>query len=366
MTNDKYKFIEKTHRHSLSFINKEITPQKEYNFKDVAMTHSKFYNCTIKNIDFSKAAVTGSLFEKCEFIDCNFDEADFEFCDFRSCKISTKEIKNCSFNNSNCIETTFSNIHFDSCTLTGTYFDHAHITNVDITFSTLEGACFSKCIFKDLDWRYLNLEYVEFIEPHMDNVVLPFSQIPYMFGVLQYLVQTTETVTISNDTSTISVDEYFNYGIPFLLKRYEEDRICFPMSNIYLFGRDTDYNRAFEYLSEEVSTLSMRRDFRGIKFCCKLISMSQRFSKRHLNQIYKNITNVDISIDPNSAEMKSFTRNIGEIRSILYRREKTPSLLIRIQTNIEIEYSMRFANLMKQFQNIAKPNHTDKLHTTRL
>ena len=358
-----HKFTNGAHRHSLVYENKKMTPEI-YCFTGDVMTHSRFYNCIIENIKFDKAAVTGSIFEKCKFIDCNFNDADFEFCEFRDCHINIKEINNCSFNNSDYIYTTFENILFNGCTFTGTYFDHSTLTNIQIEYSTLEGASFFKSIFRDLDWRYLNLEYVEFIEPSMDNVVFPFFQIPYMFGMLQYLSDTTDSIRISDNTNDMSIDEYFEIGIPHLIEIYKKNYLYFPMSNIYLHGRDTDYNNAYEALSREVSSLSMTRDFRGIKFCCKLLSMCENIDYNQLNKIYKRIIDIDVSLKPNSAEMKSFTRHIGEIRSILYKRQKNPFLKIIMKTNIRIEHKDHFANLMNQFQNLAKPGNTDQIKTT--
>ena len=235
--NDDYKFRNCAYNHSLVYIDETLTPEN-YIFAGDSITHSRFHNCVIKNVDFNKAAVTGSIFEECRFVSCNFNDADFEFCEFRSCHMSSMEINNCSFNNSDYINTEFENISYVGCTLTGTYFDHSTLTNIQIRYSTLEGACFFKSDFYELDWRKLNLEYVEFVEPRMTNVVFPFLQIPYMFGMLQYLSNTTDSVSIYDNTTDMSINEYFETGIPQLLEFYKENNLNFPISNIYMFGRE--------------------------------------------------------------------------------------------------------------------------------
>lgn len=354
----------KTRQHSLSYSNQVFNSKNVINFKNVSLTHSRFTNCSFENITFKRAAVTGSVFNCCSFINCNLDDADFEFCEFRNSDINIKGISGCSFNNSNFIDTRFESIVFTGCTFTGAYLENCKINQVNIEYSTLEGAQFSECQFLDIDWRNLNLEFVEFINPYMNNVVLPFAQIPYMFGILEYLRTTTDDVRIANRTKTISANEYMEEGIYSLLNEYEKKQLYFPMSNIYIFGMNTDYNKAFDLLSKEVSGLAAVRDFRGIKFCCKLISNSNMFDRNHLNKIYKYITDADISIEPNSAEMKSFTRNIGEIRSILFKRSSLPTMTMRFKTNIGIEYSLRFSNLIHQFQKISKPEHTNRVNST--
>ena len=359
-----YNFNSTYRKSSISFIGELFDDSNKDTFKNASLSHSRFYNCTFHKTNFSKAAVTGSIFESCIFVNCNFDDADFEFCEFRNCKIKYKSIKGCSFNNSNFISTSLSKLRLFSCTFTGAFIEDTLIDTVDLSYSTLEGACFSKCNFKNLNWRNLNLEYVEFIDPKMNKVVLPFHQIPYMFGILQYLSCTQDFVEISNNNANISIQEFFDFGIPFLIADYEEKELFFPLSNIYMFGKNKDYNKALDYLSREVAGLAMVRDYRSIKFCCKLISMSHQFSKQKLNMIYKSIASTDISIKKDSAEMKSYSRNIGEIRSILFRKNDRPNLTIRIKTNVKIEHGLRLANLLHQFQSIAKPNNTDLLYTS--
>ena len=351
-------------KQALSYTGEIFNDIGKTDFTNISLTHSRFHNCIFENISFERAAATGSIFEDCKFINCNFKDADMEFCELRHCEITIPAVYGCSFNNSNFIDTNFKDTNFIGCTFTGAFIESSHINNVKIEYSTLEGTCFTNCTFNNLDWRELNLEYSEFVNPKMDNVVLPFFQIPYIFGILAYISNTRDNVRISNDRTDISLDEYFSQGIPFLIKDYRASKQFFPLSNICLYGRTVDYNKAFEYLAMHVSELSMIRDFRGIKFCCKLISMCPMVEEKHLNKLYKIITNADVSINPNSAEMKSFARNIGEIRSMLFSRKKEPGLNIKLGTNIGIEYSLRFSNLINQFQSIAKPNHTDRIQTS--
>lgn len=360
----KYEFASDKHRQSLNYSTLELSEANGNNFENISLTHSRFRNCVFNKVNFKRAAVTGSIFEECKFNECNFDDADLEFCEFRSCEINIQKIDGCSFNNSNLIKTNLENIVLISCTFTGAFFDDSKFKSVKIQFCSLEGACFNECKFTDLDWRELNLEYTIFEKPQMENVVLPFFQIPYIFGILDYISKTSNTVYISNKADNLSADEYFTYGIPFLINEYRSKKLFFPLSNIYLNGRNRDYNKALECLANEVSMLSMVRDYRNIKFCCKLISQCPMIDKSQLNKIYKIIVDTDVSFDQNSAEMKSFARNIGEIRSILFSRKKEPGLTIKILANIGVEKNLRFANLLNQFQELAKPNHTNKIQAS--
>lgn len=366
MSKKQHHFNSDTRKHAISYHDKIFEPKK-YNFKVTSLTHSRFRNCVFSKIDFEEAAVTGSLFENCKFSYCNFKDADLEFCDFIGCEFCIDVTDGASFNNSNFINTMLSGRELKNCTFTGTYFYNSTIEKINLEFSTLEGACFKNCIFRNVDWRRLNLEYIEVINPKTENTVFPFHQIPFMFGMLHYLATTNDNVKLAygkNDVNLIDKNEYLEEGISFLINEYEKQNIFFPLCNIYLFGPNTDYNKAFIYLSQEITNLSALRDFRRIKFCCKLISDSQIFDRSKLNRLYGIITGIDQSLDEDSPEMKSFTRNIGEIRRILYHKKKKHQMSVRLKANIEIEYSMRFANLVHQLQRIAKPSHSNKVYTT--
>lgn len=356
----KKKSYGRDYRHALSQTGKDFYPN-DNNFKDSALNRSRFYNCSFNKISFYRAAVTGSVFENCKFIDCNLDFADFEFCDFSDCKIEIRQVQDCSFNNSNFTKCSIQNSKFGKCTFTNCFFDEVTLDKVDINFSTLESACFSKCTFENIDWRNLNLEFVEFINPHMTNVVLPSEQIPFMFGMLNYLDNTNDDVKISANNSIVSVNDYFKNEIPKLVNDFEKRGINLPISNICFFGRDKDYDKGLDFLIHEVNECAFCKDYRGIKFCCKLLSMGE-IDERYLNKIYKYITSMGDSLEPQSTEMKNFSRNIGEIRNMLYSKRKLKFLLIRLKSNIGIESSERFANLINIFQNLAKPSHTEMLN----
>lgn len=358
---DKNENLGRDYRHALSYVQKDFNADDEISFQASALNRSRFYNCSFSNISFKRAAVTGSIFEKCRFNNCDLDYADFEFCDFSDCEIEIPRVIDCSFNNSNFIKTNFRNSEFKQCTFTNSFFEESKLDKVNITFSTLESACFFKCQFENIDWRNLNLEYVEFVNPHMNNVILPSIQIPFMFGILNYLSETTENVKISTHGTIVTIDHFFDVEIPNLIEDFEKRKIYLPISNICLFGRDKDKDKGLDYLGREVTDCSFNKDYRGIKFCCKLISMCD-IDKRYLNSIYKSIANIGTSLEPQSTEMKNFSRNIGEIRNILFTKKHANNLFIRLKSNIGIEESERFANLIYRFQNIAKPFHSEMLN----
>lgn len=329
-----------TRKHAISYNNKTFNKNEE-NFENTSLTYSKFYNCIFEGINFYNAAVTGSVFENCTFKNCNLDDADLEYCEFRKCSFNSKEINNASFNNSNFVESNISNISFRGCTFTGTYWEQSIFLKIKILFSTLEGACFSNCSFKNLDLRNLNLEYVEFISPKMNKVILPIFQIPYIFGLLSYFSITKDDVKVATDKEVYNLDTYFDSCLPIIFEDYEKKKLFFPMSNVLIFGKKKDLEKAKVVLMDGIMKLAMDRDYRGIKFCCKLMASSNLFKKRELDSLYKAITNIGATFKTNSAEMKSYFRHIGEIKSILYKKNKIPRLIAKFSTNFGIESTIK-------------------------
>lgn len=333
----------------------------ETNYKDDRITHSNFKNYVFNYTNFHRAAVTGSVFENCKFINCNFNDADFEFCEFVNCDFNIKEIANCSFNNSNFICSKINNVCFVGCTFTNTFFTKTHFNSVSIQFSTLEGACFHECSFSNLDWRDLNLEYTEFIDPIMQNVALPFWQIPYMFGMLDYIASTEDDISFYYNNHKMNLKEFKENGINTLIEECDNHPTKFPKINMLLFYKHDD-DQAFGFLIDELLQLKSLRDYRGIKHCCKLIALSQRFTEKQLNQFYNSIISLDASLDPLSPQMKSFSRHIGEIRAILYNRKSNKSIKAKFKTNIGISENIGFSTLCSLMHKFAKSHEPENTY----
>lgn len=176
------------------------------NYKAKNLNHTIMEFVTLDNCDFSEACATGSIFRHCKFIDCNIDQTDLEFCEFYDCEFLAKHPINCSFNNSGFYNTVFTDIKFLGCTFTGCVFQECYWDRGNIVNSTLEGAIFRQCTFQKMDLRYLNMDYTEFESPKMLDVILPLDQIPFVFGGMQYLKNTNDSIKVSKkETNTITV-----------------------------------------------------------------------------------------------------------------------------------------------------------------
>lgn len=364
MRNDK--ILKKLKRLGYDRKNKEYHIQNnvicDKNYKDKTLNHSILSDCRMKAIIFDNASATGSIFRTCEFIDCSIVQTDFEYCDFYDSYFRSYSKIIASFNNSNFIKTTFEDINFEFCTFTGALFENCIFKHVYIADSTLENAIFKNCIFQNMNLCNLNMDYIEVDDPEMENVVLPLSQIPYMFGCLQYIFSTSDDVRIgSQNSAKISVLDYKNNIIPLLIQFWENNKVedpeyYFPLANVYI--ANGDYNNAVINLRNGLKDAVVKHDFRIIKFYCKLISRSGLFDSSALYKFYNIIKRFGTSNrSGNLPDMRSFIRNIGEIEAALFASHKEGKIFLRFKTNLSTEDTDKVGIILGKIFSLSKMKH---------
>ena len=329
----------------------QVVQSKDYSGENINHQISEY--STIKNCSFDFASVTGSIYRHCTFENNTMKETDFEFCEFMDCTFFAKDSINCSFNNSNFINTNFYNIEFDSCTLTSAYFENCHFMGGAIHCSTLENAVFKSCHFENMDLSYLNMDYVELEEPHMTGVTLAMSQIPFMFGCLEYLLKTTDKVKISGaKNKTISMIEYKNKVIPLLVQHYMDTEQYFPLSNVQLALKD--YDSAKESLKKGMSVSVETRDFRMLKYFCHLIVKSGSFRPDTLHMFYRNICKMSPQGEGSYTDQRNFTRHIAEIKAALLEHNASPHLSVTMRTDITSQKAGLLSRILEPLFTISK------------
>lgn len=303
-------------------------------FKGEILNHTIMENITLQGCNYDEACVTGSIFRNCRFIDCTMDRADFEFCEFYQCEFSVKKIFSCSFNNSSFVESSFSAVYFDSCTFTGAYFQRCPFDRVHISYSTLENALFKQCSFYHMDIRYLNMDYIDLEHPYMEDVVLPISQVAFIFGAPQYLINTKDIVFVSKgNQGRMTTEEFFRKVVPLLCYHFEKTRQFFPLANInFAIGNGKVGTYA---LKQGLKDSMVTRDFRMLKHYCKLAACSGVFHPSDLRKIYHECI---CRLYPQySAEsgIPNYARHITEIQTLLFSKARKPAFSITFQTNIQ-------------------------------
>lgn len=330
-------------------INNGVISNKD--LSDKSMNHTILRHIKINRTNFDQASITGSIFDGCHFEDCSMDQSDFEYCEFTGGSFKSKKPIISSFNNSNFIGVTFNSIVFKTCTLTGTYFEDCLFDEVKIEYTTMENAHFKNCTFQNMDLRTLNMDFIELENPTMRHTVLPVSQIPYMFGALQYCLSTDDDVFIScGNGKSISSQDFAKISLPVLKTHFEELKEWFPLCNIYLALGQVEI--AIPFLRQGLTEVVSRYDYRMIKFYCKLISYSKSFSTHTLHSFYRLICRLNQGNERNK-ETRNFVRNIGEIKELLFSSNK-PTLNISFITNITSMEPEKIGLVLSKLFSIAK------------
>ena len=319
----KYGYTRKAEQ--LSILSNKSIIRKD--FKDKSLNHTNLTNSDIKNSDFDNAALTGSYFFRCKFVDCKMNTTDFEYCEFYGCSLSSRYTVECSFNESNFLDTIFKDITFSGCSFSGVLFENCIFDNVIIEFTTLENANFRNCTFRNMDMKVLNLNFVEFDGLTMEDVILPLEQVPYAIGILNYCMSKPNKISFGSDTITdLSVSDYIDKVLPLLEEEYQYTKEFFPLANIYL--AQLKCQKAYDTLHNGLEDAVSKRDFRTLKFYCKLIVQSQFFSSKNLHGFYSAICRLSPHGKNNSVLARNYVRNIEEIKNILFNSTRKSSMHI--------------------------------------
>lgn len=338
------------------------------NYSYASINGCRQHKGTFNRTDFQYAAITGSIFTECTFYETFLDNADLEFCNFSNCEFINEKLSGVSFNNSDFIGTNFTNVSMKSVTLTGCLLDECSLDNVEISSSTLENACFKKCRLKNMDLRNLNMEFMEFIEPNMDNVTLPSSQVPYMFGCLEYLLKEPDNVFLSSkDNNKITVKEYLEEYLPLLKEHYKEEKEFFPLANIYMAesivkNDGSAYTQALDAILNGIMQNNTQQDYRLLKFYMKLITDCKTINNKVRHKLYNAICTLNNDNESQSTAARNYRKHIAEIESYLFSNGHKVSS-IKYITNVVIGHP-ELGGVLHKLYEISRFDNKDHIEIT--
>lgn len=330
-------------KHAGHVANNNIYFQKSYqanysdNYSFLSLKRSRLLDCVCDHANFTATAFSGSTFQKVLFRDCNFKNALVDFCLFYKCCLETKNqengIINANLGNSNIIESQISNLSILQSTVSNVLFEDTTFHKAKIEYSAFENSVFRNCRFEKMELRNLNLEYVEFINPRFNDVVLPYAQIPYIFGILLYIRDSDDSLWISSTSDNrISVDEYFAL-LPSMIPYYLSEQEYFPVANIYIALNE--YEKAFEAILNGMKKAGYEKDFRMLKYFCKLAITSGWCNREKIRQLYSFIYDINNFEPMIEYERHNYYMHLGEFRKILlFHNDTLPTLHMHMHTNI--------------------------------
>lgn len=320
-------------------------------FIEERIKNGMYKDCTFHGNRFQYTGAAGIMFHNCEMSDCLIEGTNMQFADFLDSQIlyNNKEhkIQGCNFNQSSFYYTDLKNAYIVNSSISQTLFIHSKIEKCVFRHATLQDNKFQNTEIIDSSFIGCNMEYTEFINTHIQSSILPFHQIPYIYGGLACLTDPGNSVTVSSsmkNAPVLSGSEYLKL-LSVFSKFYEEIGEYFPLINIYFFQNNIE--AAIGKIDEALESYIKARQFRKLKAICKLTAQNDIFTRHELSELYFKIAEFYRRISLNSSEEYQFKLHIDEIKQILCDNDfNKASAMIALKTNLTYHDHQRIGNLI--------------------
>ena len=311
--------------------------------------------CHFIDCCFKAAAGTGSKFTNVYFDKCNFQGANFQYCYFNKTNFSNETlIKGANFSHGIFIGCDFKNITIEESTLFGCHFENCTFSSSTIRSNTLENSTMYNCIINDIDLAHINLEYLRFVDIHMNQVVLPPYQVAYIIGAPSYIRKTEDKVYIYTDNGNIDTQAY-SALFDDLVAYYYSHKEYFPLANIMIAMDKHDI--ALECIQTGAREAVDYFDFRMVKHFCKLACSNENFTALQLKGLYDTITNLSYNNEWDLNTLHSYLLNIGEIKELLLNNSMNKQRVeFLIKTNIDKDDLSAINELYNEVNNVIRSN----------
>lgn len=319
-------------------------------YTNASLRRSFLSQCTAQEADFTNVGFTGSKFYMTNFLGCKFDQANLQYSYFYDCKIGSSEEKCTIIEGTNCdsgnyFMTQFKNVQINCSSFTNVLFENCKFKDCKIGSCMLENAVFKNTEISNMNFERLNLEFTDFQNVTLKNVALPFFQIPYTFNGLSHIFNPENDVKIFTDKGYIKSNEY-NQSLNDLKIYFYSINEFFPLANIELQVGNFE-NAMINILNGMKLNIAMK-NFRMLKFYCKLVVSSGHFSKMELKELYEKIQIFAMTENLSEFEKRDFSHHNGELKSLLVDNiYGMPSLKLVFQTNIDSTDVMKVAKMIE-------------------
>ena len=300
------------------------------------ISHNYFSDCTFQNASLKSVAGAGSIFSYVDFYNTDISHAGFHSSTIEHCKF-----KDCNMESSNMSKCYIADTDWIKCRMQSMNLSASHLRNCTISHcisnpGNLSECCFDNVHIEGIRLTNLNLEFSHFKKITTKNVILPFSQMPYIFGGLFYLMTTKDSVRISshiNDENSISVEEY-KQVLRDMEIFYSYKQEYFPLANILLaFGQSKE---ALSAILLGITSCATLGDFRMCKYFCKLITEYGNCNSEQHKMLYDALMEKAPVNNLSEAQYYQYNCYIPEIRSMLIENPRHyPHGILTIWTDID-------------------------------
>ena len=305
------------------------------NLKSAILYESAYDSCLWSGCDWTDLSGNGCRFSFCDFALCDIHNAALQHSLFDSAVFNKCDIRGSNFAYSLFTWSILSRTPVEGCAFTGAVFNHATLQDCEVAHSNFELCKFQNTVFKNIDFRNLALKYAFFQDVSMENVALPFLQMPYTFGGLQYIFSTTDSIRIASMDSAkanISVDEY-RKKLPQLIVFFASEKDYFPLANCYLANGQREF--AIGANKEGIVNSAATHDFRKLYFFCVQAAQELGLSRAERSRLYDRLHQL-ITVDRmTQSEYHEFRHYFPRIKQVMFDNPyNQPTMAISLHTNI--------------------------------
>ena len=340
---DKYSKLQKYDRYEFNASKSQAIkvhfPAKTFEY--TRFKSGRYEECTFDNCVFEAVGLSGTHFFSCDLDDCIFNDSNMQFCEFsRGSKLrgvnTTADISNSNLSQSMFCDCILENVRFKSTTISQARFINTTFRDVSWDSCTLQDDVFDNITMQDISLVGCNLEYSYFNNvTFKGEAALPFHQIPYAFGLLEYLRHYPDEIkvgSLSMEGELISAGEYMEV-LPDLFAYYLDMEEYFPAINIALFYKE--HERVEGLIDAGIQCYIHSNDFRKIKSICRLIANSPAYDRHYMTQLFFKLVEYYNIVGVSEYERYQYSLHINEIKKILTGfDDAVPTAQLYLKTNI--------------------------------
>lgn len=348
----------------------DVVIGKSYNQSDHSLTYRKLKHleCTFENILFDGTDGASSIVIDCSIKGCKINNAGFRTSDFSQTKFLSSAdadtfMINSSFNNSNFTASKFKQTHMEGCSFICSSFKDTSFIDCSLNCCDFEASVFENTTMKNLDMTTVGIDFTEFIDVDLQNVTFSCWGILWSFGGLNTIKKFENEVylRLPNNDNSIVASEFLD-SLPDLQAHfyYKKDFLSLANINIFLGNQE----KAFLYIKEGLLYNLYIKNFKMIKFLCKLASYNYFFSKKQLSQLYYALQSDTIVHSMTTYEYNNYFYEMNEIKKLLIDNPfNLPQISIKIITDINNSEKDILTTLLSYLDQVIESNAPQSIYS---
>lgn len=293
-----------------------------------------FYNCDFYNVEFNNFDCSDYYFFKCVLDNCTAENSNFKYLGMVDCNVqgnkSNNSLINTPFEYSILEKSQFTNINIHSCNFQNTQITNCEIKNSKIFASDFTGSIISDTNLYNIDFLNVDIQFVEFNNVKANNISFLILDILHCYYGINMILQNQNDVRLKlfDDTKEIKGVEFIQ-SLDDMMPYLYSINDFFALANISIFkGNQKD---AFNYILMGLKYNIEQKDFKLVRYLCKLASLTPLFSRKELKIFYEALKSNAMASKLTRFEYRHY---MDELAAIKYMLIDNPSNLIKMVITI--------------------------------